>query len=86
MALDLEKFSIPLKTVITIVIYVSSLVGIYYAMKFKVDTTQEKVIELEMKLNKYNPEVMDYRLNELQNEVSKLNTKADKIYDIITSK
>lgn len=84
MALDLDKLNIPVKTVITIVIYVSSFVGVYYAMKFKVDSTQEKVLELESKLNKYNPEVMDYRLNELQNNVTTLNSKADKIYEIIT--
>ena len=86
MALDLEKFNVPLKTVVVIVIYISSLVGVYFAMKYKVEDTQNKVIQLENKLNKYNPEVMDYRLNELQTEVSKLNDKADKIYNIIVSK
>nr|QBM02734.1 hypothetical protein [uncultured archaeon] len=86
MAIDLEKLNVPLKTVVMVVIYISSLVGIYYTMKFKVDDNQAKVIELENKLSKYNPEVMDYRLNELTKEVSKLNEKADKIYDIITAK
>ena len=84
--MDLEKTNIPLKTVVTIVIYVTSLVGVYFAMKFKIDDTQSKVLELQTKFNKYNPEVMDYRLNLLQSEVSKLNDKADKIYNQIISK
>lgn len=86
MALEIEKVNVPLKTVIAIVIYISSLVGVYYAMKFKVDSNQTEVIELKEKLKKYNPEIMDYKLNELRVEVTKLNEKADKIYNQIVTK
>lgn len=41
MALEIEKVNVPLKTVIAIVIYISSLVGVYYAMKFKVDSKKK---------------------------------------------
>jgi len=82
---DINKINLPIKTVVTIVIYVSSLIGLYYVMKNKVDVTQDKVIKLEQKLDKYNPEIMDYRLNELQKQVSNLNDKADKIYNEVVN-
>jgi len=82
---DINKINLPIKTVVTIVIYVSSLIGLYYVMKNKVDVTQDKVIKLEQKLDKYNPEIMDYRLNELQQQVGKLNEKADKIYNEVVN-
>jgi uncharacterized membrane protein (DUF106 family) len=82
---DINKINLPIKTVVTIVIYVSSLIGLYYVMKNKVDVTEDKVIKLEQKLDKYNPEIMDYRLNELQQQVGKLNEKADKIYNEVVN-
>jgi len=82
---DINKINLPIKTVVTIVIYVSSLIGLYYVMKNKVDVTQDKVIKLEQKLDKYNPEIMDYRLNELQKQVGNLNDKADKIYNEVVN-
>lgn len=82
---NLEKMNLPIKTVVAIVIYVSSLIGLYYVMKNKVDVTEDKVIKLEQKLDKYNPEIMDYKLSELQKEVSGLNEKADKIYNEVVN-
>jgi hypothetical protein len=78
---SLDKISLPIKTVIAIIIYASSLVGTYYVMKNKEDVTQDKVLKLEQKLDKYSLEVMDYKLNELQQQMGKLNDKADKIYN-----
>jgi hypothetical protein len=83
---NIEKMNIPLKTVVAIVIYISSLVGVYYTMKFRIDDTEAKVTLLQNELNKYSPEVMDYRLNEVQVQVAKLNDKADKIYNEIIAK
>lgn len=82
---QIENFKIPLKTVISIVIWVSSLVGTYYVMQGKIEDLQVKTIKLEERLEKYDPAVTDYKLSDLQTKLKQIDEKTDRIYSAVMS-
>jgi TolA-binding protein len=84
--IDLNNVKVSLKTVVAVVFWASSMVGIYYVMKNKVDSTEEKVLKLEKVIEKNNPELLEYKISSLEKEVSKLNGKADKIYELLENR
>ena len=79
----LEDIKIPIKTVIAVSTWIASMVGLYYTMDFKIQTLEEKTFKLEKVIDKNNPELLELKINNLKEEVGKLNTKADKIYDLL---
>jgi Tfp pilus assembly protein PilO len=81
---NIENIRIPIKTVIAIIVWIVSVLGIYYTMKFKLDEVQEKATKLEMKIEKYNPEILEYKINNIENQLNKVNEKADKIQILLT--
>lgn len=83
MAMDITDIKVPLKTVIAVSLWIASMVGLYYTMDFRVTTQEEKTNRLESILNKNNPELLELKITNLESEVAKLNTKADKIYDLL---
>lgn len=87
---NLGNTEIPLKTVITIVItivmWVSSLMGVYFTMKSQVDELRIEVNNHADILSKNNPEVLEVKITAVELEVTELNKKADKIYDFLNKK
>jgi septation ring formation regulator EzrA len=81
--MDVSNIKIPIKTVVAIVLWAGSMIGIYYVMKFKVDSTESKVQKLEKVIEKNNPELLEYKITNLEKQVTKLNDKADKIYELL---
>ena len=80
----IENFKIPVKTVIVIVAWIASMLGIYYTMKFQLDEVQAKANKLEQKIEKYNPEILEYKIGNIEQQLNKVNEKADKIQDLLT--
>ena len=83
---DITSSSITLKTAVTVAIYLCSLVGLYYTMKFRVDTLQDKVIELEQNASKLDASVTIFRLDEITKNVSNLGIKIDAISNLLNKK
>jgi len=81
---NIENVRIPIKTVIVIVIWIASMLGIYYTMKFQLDEVQERATKLEQKIDKYNPEIIEYKIGNIEQQLNKVNEKADKIQDLLT--
>lgn len=81
---NIENFKIPIKTAIVIIVWIASMIGIYYTMKFQLDEVQERALKLENKIEKYNPEILEYKINNIENQLNKVNEKADKIQDLLT--
>lgn len=86
----LENIGIPLKTVVIIVMalftYGGSLATVYFTMKSKVDTATEIASETKERLNKFNPDVIVYQVQELKEQVKESNSKADAILTLLRSK
>ena len=86
MAIDINDIKVPLKTVVAVSLWIASMVGLYYTMDFRITTQEEKTNKLENILSKNNPELLELKITNLEGEVAKLNTKADKIYDLLDKK
>ena len=76
---------ISLAVVIKVVVFVSSLLGVWYNTKYQVDSLSEKVEELRSQNRNFNIEVIknDIKYNRehidrLENELSKKQNKKDK--------
>ena len=76
---------ISLAVVIKVVVFVSSLLGVWYNTKYQVDSLTEKVEELRSQNRNFNIEVIknDIKYNRehidrLENELSKKQNKKDK--------
>lgn len=81
----IENVKIPIKTVIVIVVWIASMLGIYYTMQFKLNEVQEKANKLELKIEKYNPEILEYKINNIEKQLNKVNEKADKIQELLSN-
>lgn len=88
----LEDFKIPLKTVIIIIGWVSSILGVYYTMKFKVDEVQKNNIELkimyekmESRLEKYNTDLLEYKVSNIEQKMNKIDEKTDRIQQLLSN-
>ena len=83
MPINVDKIEFNLRTVIGLILWVSSILGVYYTMKSKVDELEDKTIRLETKIEKYNPEIIEYKVTNIEKELTKINEKADRIQDIL---
>jgi TolA-binding protein len=83
--MDLDNIKIPLKTVVAVGLWVASMVGLYYTMDFKIQSLEEKTSKFEKVIEKNNPELLELKITNLEKEVTKLNGKADQIYDALQS-
>ncbi len=81
--MDISSIKVPLKTVIAVTMWIASMVGLYYTMDFKIQTLEEKTSRFEKIIEKNNPELLELKISSLEKEVSKLNGKADKIYELL---
>lgn len=81
--IDVSNINIPLKTVIAVTMWIGSMVGLYYTMDFKIQTLEEKTSKFEKVIEKNNPELLELKITNLEKEVTTLNGKADKIYDLL---
>lgn len=86
----LENIGIPLRTVVIIIMalftYGGSLATVYFTMKSKVDTATEIASETKDRLNKFNPDVIVYQVQELKEQVKESNNKADAILTLLRTK
>jgi hypothetical protein len=83
MGVDIDKIEFNLKSVIALVLWICSILGVYYTMKSKVDELEDKTIRLESKIEKYNPEIIEYKVTNIEKELTKINEKADRIQNIL---
>lgn len=82
-AIDVGNINVPLKTVVAVGLWIISMVGLYYTMDFKIQTLEDKTSKFEKIIEKNNPELLELKITNLESEVTKLNGKADKIYDLL---
>lgn len=82
---NIENVKVPIKTVIMIVVWIASMLGIYYTMKFQLDEVTAKATKLENKIEKYNPEFLEYKINNIETQLNKVNEKADKIQYLLSN-
>ncbi len=68
---------------ITIVIWTFSLGGVYFTMKAKQDDAEAKIKVLESRIDKYNLDLVMYRIDKLEDLTNKVNEKADKITQLL---
>ena len=83
MGIDVNKIEFNLKSVIALILWICSILGVYYSMKSKIDELEDKTIRLESKIEKYNPEIIEYKVSNIEKELTKINEKADRIQDIL---
>lgn len=83
--MNTDNFSVPLKYVIPVVLWILSIAGVYYTMKFQIDVVQEKTVIMEGKLDTYDLKIIDFKITLLEKEIKSLNEKADKIQELIIS-
>lgn len=69
---DIKTLSLNITTVIQIIIFIAGLLGVYYTMKSKVDFMQEKVQKIETIIEQNNLELINFKLDRLQQSVDKL--------------
>ena len=84
MGLELDKIEVNVKTVVVIVLWVSSVLGVYYSMKSRLDEVQAQATKLEQRIEKYNPEIIEYKVTNIEQQVSKINEKTDKIQSLLS--
>jgi hypothetical protein len=84
--INLENLKLPLKTVVMIVIYIGSLLSVYFVMQNKVTTALDKVTTLETRMNKYDLETMDYKIDEMGKTITGISAKIDGIYTLVLEK
>lgn len=81
---DIEKSKISLKTyvvsIIVIVSWVGGLCAVYFPMQGKLNDANARVIKLETRLDKYNLDVLDYKVGQM---ALQLNSTDAKINDIL---
>jgi hypothetical protein len=87
---EIEKIKFPIKTVIVIVLWVASLLGVYYKMQSGVDDAQNMAIEalaiskeVQVKMNATNLQLLTYRVDELSTSVKDLQKTANEVKDIV---
>ena len=83
MGINLDNVELNLKSVIVLILWVSSILGVYYTMKSRVDELETKTLRLENKIERNNPEILEYKVSNIEKELTKINEKADRIQDIL---
>ena len=79
----LTNIKIDLKTLIAIVLWVSSLIGMYYTMKSDIDDLKGKYSKQEEILEKNNLVVLVTKFETMEKKVDKVESKLDKVIDKI---
>lgn len=83
MSSTLEDSKISIKIVIQIVIYLGSLMAVYFTMRGDIRDLQKTVDRQEVILTKYSPEVLSIQLNDVKEDLKEINGKADNILKLI---
>lgn len=81
--MGLEDSKISIKIVIQIVIYLGSLMAVYFTMRGDIRDLQKTVDRQEVILTKYSPEVLSIQLNDVKEDLKEINGKADNILKLI---
>lgn len=85
---DLENQKISLKTAVIITVslltWFGSLCAVYFPMKSNVDAANNTANSCKVRLDNFNPDIVVYRINELDKKVQLNNDKADRIIDMLT--
>ena len=86
---EIEKKSVTfnIKTaiivIITVVIWTFSLGGVYFSMKSKQDDQESKIRTLEGRIDKYNLDLVMYRIDKLEDATNRVSEKADRITTLL---
>jgi hypothetical protein len=88
--IEIEKVKFPIKTVVVIVLWVGSLMGVYYKMQESVDKAQNMAIEaltiskdVQAKFTATNISLLTYRVDELTTSVKDLQKTANEVKDLV---
>lgn len=86
---DIENQKISLKTAAIIIVsllgWFGSLCAVYFPMKSNVDIANTTANSCKVRLDNFNPDIVIYRINELDKKVQTNNDKADRIIDMLNS-
>lgn len=86
---DLEKETLTLKTVVLIIVavvtWVGSLCAVYFPMQSKINDAETRVTNIELRFNKYNFDVLDYKMGEMKIQIDAQGSKIDNIYTIVSA-
>lgn len=69
--------------IVACVFWALSLAGLYFAMKNDIDKATALAIEVKAKVDRYNLELLNYRIDKLDKKMDDLDDKATNIIDII---
>jgi len=87
---DLEKDTLQVKSValiiVAVVLWVGSLCAVYFPMAENVGKANATAESCKIRLDNFNPDIVVYRLNELDKNVKANNEKADRIIDMLTTR
>lgn len=81
----MKDFKISFQQIVAIVIWVSSIVGVYYTMKSEVERLKVQAQETKDKLERYDLKLLDYKLTTLETQMKQTSEKADRIIDILNA-
>ena len=86
--MSLDALKVSLKTVIitcvALLTWAGSLFGVYSAMQRDIDKLKDTVTELKDKNDKYNPEVLSVKMDNINEKVKEINEKANNIERILS--
>ena len=66
------KVNLSIKTLIAVIIWVISVVGVWFALTNKVNNLEVEVGELKSNLKQHNLEVLEYKINHVSEQLDKI--------------
>lgn len=81
---SLDNINIPIKTVVTIIIWAISMAGMYFSMQSEISELKKESNELIIRLDKYDVKVLDYKVTNLEIQIKQINDKADRIQSLLS--
>lgn len=73
--------SLSVKDWIAIIIFVVSIVGVFYRLETKTEVMNLKVEKVEQKLDEFKPDAVKVELDYVRKDLDKLDVKLDRILD-----
>lgn len=81
---SLDNINIPIKTVVTIIVWAISMAGMYFSMQSEISELKKESNELIIRLDKYDVKVLDYKVTNLEIQIKQINDKADRIQSLLS--
>ena len=81
----IENMTLPLKTVVVIILWLGSMASIYFTMKSDLDRVKEDNEKLKTRFDELNPEIITYKISTIEKQLEKIDEKATTIERILSA-